>query len=315
MRAIESQLPGMLEQLARAGDERALAKAHMVAFWAHWGASRATPAGDQARLAAAHARKAGDEGLRSRALGWYVATLIYGHQDARTMARELEAIEREEPGPYLAACVDVGKADIERLHGRFGGARLLAERASEGLQDLGMRTRAASFGFDLARIEFSHGNPAAALAALLQSDAIFAELGERAYRSTTQAMLAQAYELLENHDAARAAIELSDELSAAEDAINYAITHVVRARLALADADGGAAERWARSAVDQALLTDFPAYQASAKLELARVLLALGRQQEAIPEARGSLDLFAAKGDRSGVHQAHALLDELGVSA
>jgi class 3 adenylate cyclase len=315
VQAIAAQLPVMLERLARAGHERGLAKAHMVAFWVQWGASRATPAADQARLAAEHARNAGDEGLRSRALGWYIATLIYGRQDARTMARELNTIELEEPGPYLAACVDVGRAELERLEGRFGDARRLAQRASEGLRDLGMRTRAASFGHDLARIGFSEGDPAAALASLLHHDAILAELGERAYRSTTQAMLAQAHELLGHRDAARAAAELSDELGAADDEINGAITHAVRARLSLADGDRGAAERWARSAVEHALLTDFVVDQANAKLELALVLSALGRDEEAIPEVRAAHDLFAAKGDRTGADRARALLEHLGEHA
>ncbi len=315
VQAIEAQLPVLLKRLARAGDERGLAKAHMVAFWVQWGASRATPAADQARLAAEHARNAGDEGLRSRALGWYIATLIYGRQDARTMARELNIIEHEEPGPYLAACVDVGRAELERLAGRFGDARRLAQRASEGLRDLGMRTRAAAFGHDLARIGFSEGDPAAALASLLHHDAILAELGERAYRSTTQAMLAQAHELLGHRDAARAAVELSDELGAADDEINGAITHAVRARLSLADGDRGAAERWARSAVEHALLTDFVVDQANAKLELALVLSALGRDEEAIPEVRAALDLFAVKGDRTGADRARALLEQLGVCA
>ena len=79
---IESVLPRMLDQLARAGDDRGLAKAHMVAFWAQWTASRATPAAEQARLAAEHALSAGDVGMWSRALGWYVATLIYGPASA-----------------------------------------------------------------------------------------------------------------------------------------------------------------------------------------------------------------------------------------
>jgi ATP/maltotriose-dependent transcriptional regulator MalT len=207
--------------------------------------------------------------------------------------------------------VDVGRAAVERLEGRFDEARRLAGRASDGLRDLGMRTRAASFGFDLADIELSDGNPAVALASLLRSDAIFVEVGDRMFRSTIQAFLARAHELLGHPDAARAAIELSDELSAPTDVINYLITHAVRARLALADGEREASERWARSAVDHAFRTDFLVHQANTKLELARVLSALGRSEEASSEARAALDLYAAKGDRPGTHQARALLDQL----
>ena len=68
--AIDSQLPAMLEQLTRAGDDPGLAKAHTAGQWVHWLAGRATAAGEQAGLAAAHARAAGDERLHARALSY-----------------------------------------------------------------------------------------------------------------------------------------------------------------------------------------------------------------------------------------------------
>jgi hypothetical protein len=94
--------------------------------------------------------------------------------------------------------------------------------------------------------------------------------------------------------------------------VNLIITHGVRAHLALADGDGEAAERWARSAVDHASRTDDPVEQAKTKLELARVLNALERPEAAIPEAEAALDLFLTKGDRPGADQTRALLAELG---
>lgn len=121
--------------------------------------------------------------------------------------------------------------------------------------------------------------------------------------------------LLEDRDAARAAIELRDELGGREDIGNFAITHGVRARLALADADGAGAERWARSAVDIASRTDDIVDQANTKLDLARFLSALKRSRDAIPEASAALDLFTAKGDRPGANHARALLDDLRIRA
>ena len=311
-RAIDSQLPGLLEQLARAGDDRGLAKAHMVAFWGHWvGASRATRAAEDARLAAEHARNAGDEGLRSRALGSYLLAVRCGPQDARVIANELDAIEREEPGPYLAACVDLGRGELEQLEGRLGEARRLTQHAIDELRAIGMHTMAGGCQQVLAETQLWEGDPAGALASLLPGDTILAEIGERAMRSTTQAVLAEAHERLGHRDAAYAAIELSDQLGAEEDMSNYVITHRVRARLALADGDRDAAEGWARSAVDRARLTDLSTLQAMAELELARVLSALGRTDEATTQARAALGLYEAKGHRPGAGEARALLHEL----
>lgn len=307
---VSSTLPAMLEQLARAGDERGIAKAHMLAFWVHWAANRATLAAEQVRLAAEHARSAQDNGLRSVALGWYVATLIYGPQPAAAISRELEAIERDHPGPYLTAHVAIGRGEVARLEERFDDARRLTQHALEGFLALGMTPMAASCRQSLARIEFSAGDAAAARASLLRCDQVLAALGERPLRSTTQAMLARAHQLVGADEAARAALMLVQDLSAPQDVINYAISDGVRARLALAEGAGEVAEQWARSAVDHAFLSDFIDLQAEAKLGLAHVLSELGRSEQAGAEARAALELFGAKGDQPGSRAARALLDQ-----
>jgi ATP/maltotriose-dependent transcriptional regulator MalT len=87
---------------------------------------------------------------------------------------------------------------------------------------------------------------------------MLASFREIAFRSTAQALLAEVHELLGDRDAALRAIELSDELSGAEDMINPIITHRVRARLAVTEGDHAAAERWARRAAEIASLADWP---------------------------------------------------------
>jgi len=309
---IESRLPGMLQHFARAGDERGLARAHMCAFSLHLVKGHGVAARDELRLAAEHARNAGDEGLREQALAGYVGALRYGRADARTTAQELDAIDRERPGPFLAPTVDSMRSEVARLNGRFSEARLLARRASEGWRSLGRPDREAGYEQWRASLELSVGDPTAALAILQRTDAMLAEAGASGYRSTTQALLAQAHLRLGNAAAAIAAIELSDELGHPDDVVNFIITHGVRAQLALANGDGEAAERWARSAVDYASQTDDLVHQANTKLDLARVLAALHHRGAAIPEARAALDLFLTKGDQPGAGQARALLNELG---
>jgi class 3 adenylate cyclase/tetratricopeptide (TPR) repeat protein len=308
MKLVESRLPRMLDEFAASGDERALAKAHWLAFWVQWAASRATEAGTQARLAARHALAAGDRGLWSRALGWYVATLIYGPANGATIAAELDAIEREQPGPYLAACTELGRAEVERLEGRFDQANAFATSARERFSGLGMRTMTATCDQALASIEFSRGDAAGALDTLLRSDALLAEFGEQAMRSTTQAMLGRAHELVGGRDRAAAALDLAEQLSAPTDLANFAITHEVRARLELHTGDSAAAERLAREAVQHAGKTDFVGVQAQARLGLAQVLSGSGRYDDARAEARAAVELFEAKGDRPGAGSARQLL-------
>ena len=126
-----------------------------------------------------------------------------------------------------------------------------------------------------------------------------------------QAILAEVYESLGDPDGARAAIDLSDDLGGEDDLLNVVITHAVRARLALADGDHDAAERWARSAVEHAFSTDNTFLQGNAQLALARVLATLGRRDEASSNARAALELFQVKGDRPRADRARELIDEL----
>jgi predicted nucleic acid-binding protein len=89
------------------------------------------------------------------------------------------------------------------------------------------------------------------------------------------------------------------------------VTYPVRARLALADGDHPEAERWARSAVELASHTDYVLEQATTKRELARVLAAAGKPNEAVVETREALALFEAKGDQPNAAKTRRLLDEL----
>ena len=309
--AVESRLPGILRELAGEGDESGMARAHLVAFMPHWLASQWTLAGREARLAADHAEEAGDEGIRSRALAFYIAAIIYGQAEVSMIARELDDIDRGEPGPSLAARVDLARGQLARLEGRFSDARPSVQQALEGFQALGMRELEAACNTELGLCDLSAGDPASALRWLQRSDAILAELGQHTLRSTTQARIAQAHELLNDLGAARKAVDLAERLSAPEDVLNFAITHRVRARFALSEGNGERAIRWGRSAVAYALRTDMLEVRADATLDLARVLEAVGRRDDAVPEARAALELFTAKGHRPGMDRARAVLARL----
>ena len=51
--------------------------------------------------------------------------------------------------------------------------------------------------------------------------------------------------------------------------------------------------------------------RADARLELARILVALERRDDAVAEARAALELSVSKGDRPGARQARAFLEEI----
>jgi tetratricopeptide (TPR) repeat protein len=307
---IESLLPEALAQLEQSDDQRGLAKAHLAAYRVHWSAGRVAAARDAAGHAAEHARAAGDEGLRAHALGNYIGALQQGSWDPGEITPELDEIEREHQGPYLAASINRLRATLCCLEGRFDDARELVALAVADCEALGMGIRAAVFTDILVETELSAGDPVAALRALQRADEILVEQGERSNRSTVQAYLAAAYELVGDAAAASAAIATAEELSAPDDIVNFAITYAVRARLALSGGDDEAAERWARSAVEHAERTEFVWDRARARLTLAQVLSALERKEEAAAELRQAVELYERKGDRPRAEQARSLLAE-----
>ena len=309
-RVIELSLPGLLKDLEEAGDERGLAKAHLLASGGHWLRSRAGPTAEEALLAAQHAKRAGDEVLRSRALITYLGTLYLGPRHVRSWPSELDSIEHDAPSALIRASLTQVRGDAAALDGEFDEARRLMAQSMEVASSLGHQM-ALGIRQKLASLELAAGNLEAALASLQALDAHLVESGDISHRSTSQAELANVYERLGDRNATTVAIGLSDELSVPEDVINYAITHRVRARLSLVDGDGREAERWARSAVEHAFMTDFIGFQAAAKLDLARVLSGLGRREDAASEARAALELADAKGDRPRMAEAQTFLDAL----
>ncbi|MGN6169359.1 MAG: ATP-binding protein, partial [Solirubrobacteraceae bacterium] len=313
MAMIDSRLPAIIEEFERANDDRGLAKAHFTLMLAHVLASEQTHWAEHARLAADYARRAGDEGLRARALSWYISALYHGTESAEIVRSAIEMLDREDNGAYLAGGIDGGRAWVALAEGDFQQARFYIQRGIDSWTELGALTLAAAAYQDLGNIEFAADKPSAARSWLQRGDQLLSELGEQSYRSTVQAMLAWANALLGDREAAISAVEEAERLSAAEDVLNFIYTHMVRSTLALTDGDLDAAERWARSARDWAYRAQGADQRGGAELQLARVLAARGRLEQATEAAHAALDVFEHRGDRPRSAQARAALEALGV--
>jgi tetratricopeptide (TPR) repeat protein len=308
LRAVAELLPAVLEELERRGDSRWLAKAHLVASSQYRAQSAATAR--ELRNAAEYAQAAGDEALRVKALDLYLVQLRHGPTPVIEIARELDAIESEDPGPYLQAALDEARGNLAMFAGQFDEGRLLMQRRRKRLEALRQSALWAHGAVPVARLELAAGDAAAARDVLLEADSIHAASGTRGFRSFSTAWLAVAYEQLGESEAAAAAIELAETLSK-DSLVTLVITYPVRARLALAYGDHREAERWARSAVELASRTDYVSDQATTRLELARALGAAGKPDEAVAEARQALELFEAKGDQPNAGKTRGLLEHL----
>jgi tetratricopeptide (TPR) repeat protein len=305
-------LPGAIGELQRRGDARGLAKAHWVAHLPHNMACQAAAMAAELRQAADYAAAAGDSGMRTQALGRYLNALWFGRTPIAEIIAELDAIESEQPGPYLAAWLDRGRATVYGLEGQFEDSRILERAACDGMESLGQRAMTGAIMIEWANIELSADNPDGARDVLQEADQILAEVGETAFRSTVQSELAQAYARLGEREAALAAIELSGTLGVKEDIVNFVLTHLARAQLARDAGDLAEAERWARSALQYAEHTDYVTFAlGDSNLELARVLAASGRRDEAAAHAQHALAMLEAKGDQPRAARARKILGTL----
>ncbi len=310
---MDEAVPRLLEQLTEAGDLRELVRCHLLLAQRHWLASQAAPTAEHARLAAEFALRAEDEGLWAEAIIRYTLPLAYTEVGVDSFRREIDAIERQQAGPVVRAVVEVMRAELDLWEADIESARRRARAAREAFRELGMVVPQGGSLQMLVRVERAAGDLSAALAITEECDGLIASAAS--FRSTTQAMIARLQALLGNLDEAGVALEQAETLSATEDVMNFAMTHAVRARLALRDGDAEAAERWGRSAVEFAFRTDFYWSRAEALLELAYVLGELGRPTEAAEEVRRAHEIYERKGHRVGLATTEALLVQLGAQA
>ena len=133
-------------------------------------------------------------------------------------------------GPFVFGPAMV-RSFLAQIEGRFEEARAHAQRAEEILRELGMDGFLAAAGQGTGAIEMAAGDYPEAVRQFRHSYDELGRLGEHAFRSTSAAMLADAlYQDGRPEEAEQMALA-SEEESAAEDAINFAIGRGVRARI------------------------------------------------------------------------------------
>ena len=140
------------------------------------------------------------------------------------------------------------------------------------------------------------GDKRAAVREFRQSVRELEELGEQGFRSTSLAYLAVALQAAgEPDEAERAAFE-SEEISAPDDFINFAMGRTARALVLADQGELAEAEEIARSAVEYAFRTDFPLPRGDALAALSRVLRVTGREAEAEETLARAVELYESKG-------------------
>jgi tetratricopeptide (TPR) repeat protein len=122
-------------------------------------------------------------------------------------------------------------------------------------------------------------------------------MGERAFLPTTAAFLARTLLEQGRDKEAEEYTNVSARLAARADLLSQILWRSIQARLLSRRNQMQEAEALAREAVALAQATDFVNYKADALLDLAQVLKASGRIDEAVTTASNALHFYQLKGN------------------
>jgi len=198
------------------------------------------------------------------------------------------------------------------LQGRIAEARALAAEGEAWFEQIGSRADLASLrGQVMAEIELLAGDPARAAELVTDAHQWMTATGDRGFSSTQATRAARAYlELGQDEEAVRwAQIGLRD--SNVDDQDSQAPGRAILARVRARMGDHVQAERLAREAVEMMDRTDSLSEIAKMHSDLAEVLLAAAKRDEAVAEFRHALETYRRKGHLVGVGRMEARLAEV----
>lgn len=162
-------------------------------------------------------------------------------------------------------------------------------------------------------VELTAGEAAAAARELEWGLGTFEAMGERNVWSTLAAFLALALAIDGRYEEAAETAQKTEDATAPGDIINEILYRRARVKVLAWQGALDDAEALARDAVGRAERTDMLSFHGDALLDLAAVLEALGRQQDAGTAVEEVLRLYEQKGNLVSAERARHLATELEV--
>ena len=280
------------------GDELGLARAAYLMSDLSWLQGDVVSSSAHGERMLTHARRAGSGFDAATALSYLGWDLVEGPCPAPEAIARCDALAREAAGLRAAELSLLGcRAALLAMTDGYAEARGSMARARTGLAELHLREMAAYLAHLDAFAELLAGDPAAAERATLDAEAIVAESGDRWFLSNLSIDLALAILAQGRHADAAAVAERIEAVPAPCDRQWVIKRHAVRALLASQRGDQEEGLREARAAVAAAEGTSLVVFCANAHRTLAEVLLAAGRDEEAVAAAGRALALDQAKGN------------------
>jgi class 3 adenylate cyclase/tetratricopeptide (TPR) repeat protein len=285
--------------LEGAGDHLGLARAWRLRSELDIRAARWGARSEALDRALDYAREAGD--LRREVaflIGQLAQALYFGPTPVE------EAIDRCErflsdvtADRSLEAAIGSTLAGLHAMRGDFDQARQLWSNAQKLYEALGLGFRRAGRSYIPAWIETLAGDYEAAERELRWGYETVERMGAESTQATLAPFLAEALYRQERDEEAERLTEVSEELAPADDVVPQVLWRSVRAKILARRGEVEQAERLGREACSLSEGTDFPELRASTSLDLAEVLDAVGKRDEAQELVSRARELYEQKGN------------------
>jgi class 3 adenylate cyclase/tetratricopeptide (TPR) repeat protein len=304
---VEREAQAAIDALQGLGDDRALAKAWRTlgdAYNARCQGALWQGAIEQAVL---HARRTSDVVELCADLWLLGGVLFFGPTDVEAAAARLEALSVEfEGNPVAEAGLSRGLAAARAQQGRFDEARALVARAKATMAERGLRQAGSGIGFISGSVELLAGDVGAAERELRESLESLSGLGLESRGATLALMLARVLAMQGRHDEAENVMRpWADSHSWAD----WSFTHpAMKATILARRGELEEAERLARDAATRSQQTDFLNWRGDVLLDLAEVLRAADKPDDARAAVERALALYEQKGNVVSASAARTLL-------
>jgi class 3 adenylate cyclase/tetratricopeptide (TPR) repeat protein len=306
---VEDQVQAAIPVLERTGDEDGLARASMFLANLRLREAQWDAAAQAIEQVISHAQNAGDRVREIRA-GPLLA--IFARLGPRPVKEAIgiceEMIARSGGERQSEAILLRTLGHLHAMLGEFATAREEYQRARAMLEELGWAFQAALTSLDSGPIEMLAGDPVAAEAELRRDYDTLDRLGERSFITTVAAYLAEALYRQGRYEDADTFAAFSAKVAAADDLGTQFQWRGVRAKLIAKEGRFDEAEKVGREAVELIRQSDDPVGQANALMDLAAVLRAADRHDDATSAATVALSLYERKGNVVSVNVARAFL-------
>ena len=290
-------------------DHRGLAKAWTLRAQASWDRCKYAEMEALLERALVHAEQAGYRRGRSLILGGLVRAAHLGPMPVEKGLSRCAAIQTEARGdPALEAVTHAMIGALEAQAGAFDEARACCARSRAIAEEFGLRAWLAALPLYSGPIELLAGAPAAAERELRAGYDTLVEMGDLGRLSTEAAFLAQAVYVQGRYEEAESLTGVSEGAATPDDVFSQIAWRGVRSKALARRGEVEQAERLAREAVALAKGTDGLTLHGDALLDLAEVLRAAGRPDEAEAAVERALALYERKGNVVSATRARAAL-------